>query len=230
MKKNEKVSLEDYVYEEIKKAILNRKIPPKMQLNEEQLAEVFNVSRTPIRNVLRRLQYEKLVQIIPNKGAYIYEPTVEEIEEVFYLRTILELEAVKLACKVATAEQLDELEKLTYLEEQLYKQGEYGDALPVTTNIHLGMVEMSGNKLMLEYCNELCNLTNVFLAFYDSVQTESPLAPCEHRNIIAAIRERDEEKAVNMFMEHFSRVKSYLRYNHKDIPINLADIFQPYKQ
>ncbi len=82
MKKNNKESIEQYVYEEIKTAIFNRKIPVKMQLSEEQLAEAFAVSRTPIRSVLKKLQYEKLIHIHPNKGAFINLPSSKEIEEV----------------------------------------------------------------------------------------------------------------------------------------------------
>ena len=83
------MSLEEYIYSEIKNAIFNRKIPLNSQLNEELLSEAFEVSRTPIRAVLKKLQYEKIVQSIPNKGTYIYQPTKKDIQDVFQLRVIL---------------------------------------------------------------------------------------------------------------------------------------------
>jgi DNA-binding GntR family transcriptional regulator len=229
MKKNNKLSLEDQICHEIKMAILNRKIGPNTHLSEEQLAEVFNVSRTPIRHVLKRLQYEKIIQILPNRGAFIYEPTLKEIEEVFHLRTVLEVEAVRLACRTATEAQLEKLEELTYLEEELYKQGEYAKILPVTNQVHLGIVELSGSELMLNYCKGLCSLSDVYLAFYDHV-TESPFGPSEHRKIIQYIRERNVEEAQKHFLDHFSTVKEHLIYqNHKEQSIDLRSIFKPVK-
>jgi DNA-binding GntR family transcriptional regulator len=232
MKRDDKQSIEEYVYQEIKNAILHRKIKPKIQLSEESLSEVFQVSRTPIRNVLKKLQYEKLVQIFPNKGAFIYEPTVEEMKEVFHMRMILETECVRIACRVATDEQLQELEAGTYLEEELYKKGEYGHALSKAGCFHLGIVKIAGNQLIYKYCKELNNLTDVYLAFYDNIPfMESPLGPCEHRDIVQAIRGRDEEKAAMLFSEHFRRVQETMIYQqNREENMDLDLIFQPFQK
>ncbi|MEW9674239.1 GntR family transcriptional regulator [Ammoniphilus sp. 3BR4] len=231
MKRDDKQSIEEYVYQEIKNAILHRKIKPKTQLSEESLSEVFQVSRTPIRNVLKKLQYEKLVQIFPNKGAFIYEPTVEEMKEVFHMRKILEMECVRIACRVATDEQLQELENGTYQEEELYKRGEYGHALSKSGSFHLGIVKIAGNQLIYKYCKELNNLTDVYLAFYDNVRIESPLAPCEHRDIVQAIRDRDEDRAAKLFAEHFRRVQEHMVYRQNgEDNMDLGQIFQPFQK
>lgn len=227
--KKKKITTEDHIYNEIKLAILNRRIGPKTHLSEEQLAEVFNVSRTPVRQVLKRLQYEKIVEILPNKGAYIYEPSLKEIEEVFHIRTILELEGVRLACLNASNEKLKELEEFTYLEEELYRRHEYEKVLQVNNQVHLGIVETSGIDLLLSKCKELCNLSDIYLAYYDHV-TESPFGPSEHREIIRAIMERDYPKAEKKFLDHFSNVKEHLIYsNKKEQRIDLKDIFNPVK-
>ncbi|MGD8189469.1 GntR family transcriptional regulator [Brevibacillus ginsengisoli] len=230
MRKTETNSMEDFVYHQIKLAILNRKIPLKTQLGEEQLAEAFQVSRTPIRSALKRLQYEKMVQILPNKGAVINQPTPKEIEEVFHLRTILEVESVKLACRKATEEQLKQLEALTLLEEELYKNGEYGRAIEVTSEFHQGLIRLSGNELIENYSQELINITNIHLAYHDSAEKESPLCPSEHRSIIKAIRQKDEEEAVRKFLDHFTTVRKHLESNKEMKAIDFTEVFKPFSK
>lgn len=222
--------MEEYVYKELKLAIFNRKIPLQTHLSEELLAEAFNVSRTPIRSVIKRLQYERIIQIIPNKGAFIYQPTQKEIEEVFHLRTLLEIEAIKFACKLATPEELEELESLTYLEEKLYKKGEYSQGIQVTSQFHQGVIEINKSHLMSKYSKELINITNIYLAFHDSANTESPLCPSEHREIIEAIRNKDEDQAVLKFLDHFNTVKGHLNFSKENADISFTNIFKPFEK
>ncbi|MET3288635.1 UNVERIFIED_CONTAM: DNA-binding GntR family transcriptional regulator [Brevibacillus sp. OAP136] len=228
MRQHANQSMEEFVYEQIKSAILNRKIPLKTQLGEEQLAEAFKVSRTPIRSALKRLQYEKMVQILPNKGAVINQPTQKEIEEVFHLRTILEVDAVKRACQMASEDQLKELESLTYVEEELYKDGEYGRAIEVTSAFHQGLIRLSGNELIEKYSQELINITNIHLAYHDSAKKESPLCPSEHRSIINAIRKKDEQEAVSKFLEHFTTVRKHLESDKDVNAVDFTEVFKPF--
>jgi DNA-binding GntR family transcriptional regulator len=227
LKENAKESLEEYIYQEIKSAILNRKIPVIMQLAEEQLGEAFKVSRTPIRSVLKRLQYEKMIRIVPNKGAYINQPSEKEIQEAFQLRTIIETEAVKMACRVAVETQLCDLDTLTYEEEKLYKLDEYAKGIQLTSEFHQGIVLLCGNELMAGYSQELINISNIYLALHDSADTESPFCSIEHRQIIQAIREKDEDKAVRELLNHFTTVKEHLDFNKEPETVQFSDMFKP---
>jgi DNA-binding GntR family transcriptional regulator len=227
MKKTTKESLEEYIYQQIKSAILNRKIPVTMQLAEEQLGEAFKVSRTPIRSVLKRLQYEKIIRILPNKGAFINQPSEKEIQEVFQLRMIIETEAVKAACQVATETNLHDLEALTYEEEKLYKRSEYASGIQMTSDFHQGIVELYGNDLMANYSQELINISNIYLALHDSADTESPFCSWEHRAIIQAIREKDQEKAAQVLRDHFTTVKKHLDCNKEPEAVQFSEMFKP---
>lgn len=227
MKKKSKASLEEYIYQEIKSAILNRKVPVTMQLAEEQLAEAFHVSRTPIRSVLKRLQYEKIIRIFPNKGAYINQPSEKEMQEVFQLRALIETEAVRVACRVAKESELDELESVTYEEEKAYKLNEYAQGIQLTSDFHQGIVQICGNELMAGYSQELINISNIYLALHDSADNESPFCSREHRSILKAIREKDEAKAVQELLEHFGTVKKHLDFNKELEAVQFTDIFKP---
>ena len=97
---------ETQICKEIKQAIMQRKLRPNTQLIEEVLAESFGVSRTLIRQALRRLAYEKIVRIVPNKGSFVACPTTEEAKEICEVRTALEVESTRLACQKITDEQI----------------------------------------------------------------------------------------------------------------------------
>lgn len=224
------MSLEEYIYSEIKNAIFNRKIPLNSQLNEELLSEAFEVSRTPIRAVLKRLQYEKIVQSIPNKGTYIYQPTKKDIQDVFQLRVILEKESIKLACKTATEEQIKELEELTIKEEEYFKKGEYGKGIELTSNFHQKLLMLSGNEFMARYNQELINITNIYLAFHDTAKKESSDSPEEHRVILNALRERDVEASVKAVEEHFENINKHLNFEQNNLDVTFSNIFKPYNK
>ncbi|WP_164525438.1 GntR family transcriptional regulator [Siminovitchia acidinfaciens] len=225
-----KLSLEDYVYIELKRAIFNRQIPLNTQLNEELLSEAFNVSRTPIRSVLKRMQHEKIIQIIPRKGAYINQPTFQEIENVFQLRILIEKEAIKIACSEATDKQLNALIELTYEEEELFRSGEYADGLRVTSEFHQSLIKLTKNDLMIEYSQELINITNIYLVFHETAKKESPRSPEEHREIVRAIQMRNEKEALRLFDQHIKSIKDNLNRNKSENTVEFDKIFKPYSK
>lgn len=221
---------EEYIYNELKQAIFNRRIPVNTQLNEEALSDAFHVSRTPIRAVLKRMQHEKLVQNIPNKGTYIYQPTLKRMEEVFHFRSLLEKEAIRVACKEATEEQLQELEQRTYLEEKYYINGDYANGLKLTSEFHQVLIDFLKNELITEYYTKLINITNVYLVFHEIVDKKNPLSPVEHRAVIEAIRSKDEEQAVDTLLQHFKNIGKHLQDKKKEEIVKFDEIFKPYSE
>ncbi|SDI41517.1 transcriptional regulator, GntR family [Alteribacillus persepolensis] len=223
-----KLSLKEHIYNELKQAIFSRKIPLNTQLNEELLSEVFNVSRTPIRSVLKRMQNEKIIQIIPHKGAYIYQPTPKEFEDVINLRIVLEKEAIKIACKKATEEQINELEEYTLKEEKLYKSGDYANGIRTSTKFHHKLMTMTTNDFMIQYNQELMNIMNIYIVFHENTIQESPRSPEEHREIINAIKNRDEKKAIELIDLHFKSIRDNLNNNQSESSVDFSRIFKPY--
>ncbi len=143
------------------------------------------------------------------------------------MRIIIETESVRIACRTASEQDLNELEALTRLEESLYKQGEYGKAVQLTSDFHQRLIDLTGNELMSNYSRELINLTNVYLAYHDHADAESPLCPIEHRNIIQAILKRDEAEAVRAVSEHFQTVKKHLGSSDDEQEVHFTSIFKP---
>lgn len=200
------------IYKKIKQAILQRKLFPNMQLVEKEIANSFGVSRTPVRNVLRRLSYERLVKIIENKGAFVTCSSKEEAKEVFEMRRILEAEAVRKACRLYNKEQIRELENLVQEELREIEQGEYIEALQMSGDFHLKIAEMAGNSYFYQYLEDLISLTYVIISIYGRGKERNG-ACCNHLEIFHAIKQRDEDLAVKLTVDHLKEIESNLHFS-----------------
>ena len=108
---NEYLPLRDVVFNTLRQAILRGELKPGERLMEIQLAQRLGVSRTPVREAIRKLELEGLVLMIPRKGAEVAEITIKDLEDVLQVRAALEELAVRDACEKITEEQLKELRR-----------------------------------------------------------------------------------------------------------------------
>lgn len=218
-------SLEIDIYKKIKQAIIQQKLRPNMQLIEKDLAESFGVSRTPVRNVLRRLEYEKLVKIKEHKGTFVSCSTIEEAKEVFEMRKILEGEAVRRACRLYNEEQLKELETLIEEERHIYGSLDFYESLKISGDFHLKIAEIAGNSYFYQYLEDLISLTYVIIAIYGRGKMET-CGSHDHLQIFNAIKQRDGDLAERLSLIHLSEIESNLHFNEElQISSSLSDIF-----
>ncbi|RUS46030.1 GntR family transcriptional regulator [Cohnella sp. AR92] len=218
------LEIENEIYKSIKQAIMEQKLRPNMQLVEEVIAESFGVSRTPVRNVVRRLAGEKLVTIIPYRGAFVSCPSIQEAKEVFETRRVIEEAAIRKACLYMNEERYGRLKELLDDEDKAQHEGDILGAIRVTGDFHLLLAEVSGNSYYARYLEELVSLTYVVIALYGEQKHKS----CkDHRDILEAIREGDAEEAVRLMMEHLGEIEAALRFDQtEDRSLSLADIFR----
>ncbi|MGG3799625.1 DUF6788 family protein [Metabacillus fastidiosus] len=218
---------EEEIYHKIRQAILFQKLRPNMQLVEEGIAEVFGVSRTPIRNVFRRLAHEKLVTIIPNKGTFIYCPTVNESKDICEARRVLEAVVVRKASNQLNEEQFQKLE--LFIEEECAAQieADFFKRLRLTCDFHLSIAEMVGNPYYYRYLEELISLTFVIYSFYGP--RETVCCSHEHIEILNAMKKRDENLAEHLMTTHLKHLESEFDFDNKHIiqeSNSLEDIFK----
>ena len=112
----------DYSYRVIKESIMHLELEPGQAISEVELAQVLNISRTPIREVLSKLREEHLVEVIPQVGTYISKIKPQLIKEASFMRYTLEKEVLKLACESLPKASLFDLKKNVALQEELYDQ------------------------------------------------------------------------------------------------------------
>lgn len=215
---------ENEIYKAIKDAIIEQKLRPNMQLVEDVIAESFGVSRTPVRNVLRRLASEKLVTVIPYKGTFVACPTIHEAKEVFEMRRIIEIAVVKKVCCTLTDEQFHRLKLMLKEEHEAHTQGDFFWALRITGDFHLKIAEFSGNSYQYRYLEELVSITYIIIAFYGNRK----MTYChDHEKILEAIRERNVDLAEHLMMEHLKEIEALLDYEEEvSSSRSLADIFK----
>ena len=224
---SKKTSLADKIYLTIKKAIVNRELPPGTKLSEEVLASILNASRTPIRSALQRLSYEKLVDISPRKGASVSSPSVKEVQEVFEMRTLLEEFTVERACSnYRNSPRVSEtLETILKIEEEAYRNKDVSEVLVQVRNFHLEIAKLCGNELIVRHLEELILLTNLYITFFSELDINSPYSPQEHIRILKAIQSGDAQTAKRELRSHIDGIVSRLNFHLiKNLDPNLQDI------
>lgn len=206
MKKNDLFqSSVDYVYDEIRSLIMNKNFVPGQRLPEISIAKRLEVSRTPVREALRRLANEGLVVLIPNGGARLASPSKQEIQDAFELRVYLECLAARKAAQNITPVQICLLEEQIQAEEQVFEEKDLESYLEVNQAFHSIIAEASGNILLNEYISNILSRTFVYMVFFESFfDFDSNPSLQEHREIVEALRNRDEELVVKLLQDHIS--------------------------
>lgn len=213
---------EKVIYQKLKKAIIQQSLQPNVQLVEKDLAEAFEVSRTPVRNVLRRLAYEKLVKIIENKGAFVSSFSEEEAKEVFEMRRIIESHATRKACDLYTQEQIQELHRMVKEEEELSDSADVYELVQRFGHFHLKIAEMGGNSYFYQYLQDLISMTNVIVGIYGNEMNTCS----DHFDIYKAIKEGDKEFAERIILEHLNEIEENLDFKDDKKAMSLTDIFK----
>lgn len=203
---------EDEIYGQLKAAILGRRLPPGTRLAEEALAEAFGVSRTPMRNVLRRLAYERLVVIERNRGASVYCPTPEDAREVFEMRRLLEGAVVERVVPKLAAADLARLNEIEAADIAASARGDFPASVRLGNSFHLELARHAGNRLLVRSVAELIDISYVVLALYGQTLEETNNTGW-HQEILAAFEARDVPRSREAMAAHLDRLVSELDFS-----------------
>jgi len=203
-------NLNNVVYQKIKQMMLDYEITPGQRLTFADLAEKLGVSRTPVNNALSLLNKEGFLDFTPNQGYTVHQITKEEADQLYELRTILELGAIEKAIQNLTPAKLKELEKRERLFKQAVAENQSRGRFSLDEEFHAFIVEMSGNYYLVEYFREVYQ--RIFLRHrIRPLKGERVVqVPAEHHDLVEAIRNRDVEKAKRIVTEHIESGKQYI--------------------
>src|SRR5690606_37412181 len=140
-------------------AILEHRIPPGTKLGEGRLAVIFSVNRARIREVLSKLAHERVVDLIPQKGAFVAKPTVEEARDVFEARQLIEPFAVRKLVATLDKAKIAQLRDHLELEEQARLRQDQPSIIRLSGEFHILLAELAGNSSLLRTTRELATLT-----------------------------------------------------------------------
>jgi DNA-binding GntR family transcriptional regulator len=209
------------IYERIYEAVIERRLPPATKLSEEKLAQVFGVSRTRIREVLCRLAYEKIVNLIPNRGAFVASPSVEETRAVFEARRAIEAALVGGLAETAAKADVARLRKHVAEEHAARAAGNWAELAKLSGGFHLLIAELAGNPFLHDTMRGLVSLTRLIIYVYDSPRMPACLDH-EHDTIVDAIERRDRQAAEREMAAHIRHVEQSLQL--KEEPTGAIDL------
>lgn len=187
------------IADDLRKDILTGQLRPGAELQQAQIAERFGVSRIPVRDALAVLASEKLVDVFPNRGAYVIQLTKDELREVFELRLMLETNCITEAVKVATAEDMDTADyacQRARLEAGRvgWQDGDWA--------FHESLYLPSKKHRHIMLIKELRQTYQVHLAAHDCLIQSTERWLHDHDALLKAFRERDGERCMGLIQQH----------------------------
>ena len=200
--------LREMVYEELKMQILTGAIIPGTRMMEVELAEEMGVSRTPIREAIRKLEKEGLVTIEPRRGAYASMISTEDMVEILEVRQDLEGLAAFFAAERMQPAQLDELKEVSSNYNEAVTRGSMEDMIKYDTRFHRIIVDSCHNKILVQMIEQLQELVLRFrYIYYDNFKRAENM-PEEHEAILKAIESKDANLAREAADVHIDRLKT----------------------
>lgn len=211
-----KSPLTTIVYENIKQAIISGKVKPGTRLTEASVSEQLEVSSTPVREAFRRLESERLVEIIPYRGAVVQEFSTKEVEEVYQCRSSLEVLAIELA-----VDNMDEegIEKLQELIEQSKMEKDHAEYVKINSTFHNTIMSYAKNDTLKNLLHQIHDI------FYHN-RNFAPVNPErkkeiseEYVRIVQALIDGDKEKASQATSDHVLNDYEYIKQEVEKIKI-----------
>ena len=199
---DELLPLRDVVVKKLRKAMLTGALKPGERLMEIHLAEKLGVSRTPIREAIRKLELEGLVQMIPRRGAIVTEITEKSMKDVLEVRRALDILSVELACDRITEEEKETLEKACQNFELATKKGDLKEIARQDVAFHDIIVEATRNTKLIQILHNLSEQMFRYRFEYIKDYEQHQVLAHEHRAIYDSIAGGDKVLAAKLAKEH----------------------------
>ena len=212
---NEYLPLRDVVFNTLRQAILKGELAPGERLMEIQLAERLGVSRTPIREAIRKLELEGLVLMIPRKGAEVAKISEKSLRDVLEVRRSLEELAIELACQRMTPEEVAELEMKQDLFRDAVLNGRPMDIAETDEAYHDVIYKGTCNDRLIQMINNLREQMYRYRLEYIKDEDKRQVLLLEHDHILKAVRQRRVEEAKVAMREHIDNQEITVSKNIK---------------
>ena len=211
---NEYLPLRDVVFNTLRDAILTGKLVPGERLMENQLAEKLGVSRTPVREALRMLELENLMELVPRKGAQVLDMSEKDIINILEVRSALEGLATSVACKKMTKEDLQQLKNMEVDFEKAVADNDVEHFVDIDEDFHdLIFAATENDKLINIFRNLRIQLYRYRMAQAKNNETSMSTIVAHHRSIIRAIENHDAEEGASIAQGHIKyQTESILRF------------------
>ena len=198
----DKYSLRGRVFNKIREDILSGIYREHEELKENTIGIELGVSRTPVREALRQLELEGLVNIIPNKGAYVTGITSKDMHDIYIIRSYLEGLCAKWACEYISEEQIEALDEIIYLSEFHAKKEHHEQLVELDNRFHELIYKASGSKMLYHMLTDFHHYVERIRKITLSHSSRAAKSNEEHTAILDAIKVRDCNLAEQLANEH----------------------------
>lgn len=220
-----KAGAENAICDAIRTAILERRLAPGTKLQEVPLGAYFGVSRTIVRQALRRLAHEGTVSLRDRRVAVVARPSAQDVTHMFAARRAIETAVVTLVVANVTRAEIAALRRLVRDEEAAYRHEDRAGGLRLSLAFHETLGRLCGNPVLVRYLNELVLQTSLAVALYE--QPDRTHAHADHLDLVDAIGKRDAKRAVRRMVAHLEDLERDLQVHAPRTAPSLATIFGP---
>jgi len=205
-------------------SIADRQLAPGTRLKEEQLADIFAVSRARIRQVLQQLAHDGLITLVPNRGAFVAKPSTEEARDVFFARRTIEERLVERLCATIDETAAQRLRDHIEAERRAHERDDMVTAIRLSGEFHMLIAELAQSQILAGLLRDLVSRTSLITALYQSKEVHN-CGPDEHDAIVAAIVAGDAEKATGVMKHHLAHIEDQLELESVRAPMrDIEDI------
>lgn len=201
---------DEAIHDAVLRAIMQGQLPAGAKLAEQPLAAAFGVSRERIRKVLQRLGAERRIDMIPNRGARVPRPTLDDVRGVYEAHRVLEAGVIVQLIAIIDDAILSRLDLHLIEERAAADRGDRAASVKLSGAFHLLIVDALGNAQLSHFLRDLLSRSSVMVSVYEPAN-QSICAVDEHGAIVEALRARDAMAAIHLSRQHFLHVEQRLR-------------------
>lgn len=218
-----KRTISEEVYDALKRDVLTLAIAPGAPIREQEVAERYGSSRVPVREALSRLHQEGFLDSVPYRGYTARQISLREIADSFDLRLVLETHAAELAAEKASAEELDELDRLGAIEYRPKDVDSYTEFLDLNLEYHVAIAEVAGNTKLKRALRELLESMQRFFFLGLDLGDYGGEMRGEHEELNTLLRARDAQGAAECVRYQIQtskrRILDALLEGHIELPL-----------
>jgi len=219
-----KATIEDRIEKTVQEAIAERRLPPGTKLGEQALSDMFACNRANVRRALASLAAQNVVDLIPNRGAFVISPSPKDARDIFQARRAIERTVLRQACKNLKPADLDDLNAILRDEDDARSDGDTPRALRLSSAFHLRIAEIADNAVLQRFLADLTMRSALIIGLYGADEGTN-CDKGEHGRIVAALAARNEAQVLAEMDRHLSHLEADLRFDPpQDRPAALRDL------
>jgi DNA-binding GntR family transcriptional regulator len=198
-------------------AVSEQRLPAGTKLGEQMLSDLFNCNRANVRRALSTLATMHVVQLRPNKGAFISTPSPKEAGDVFEARRTIERTLARNVIENAHPKDIADMRAIIAAEAEARALGDKPAELRLSREFHMNLATIADNQVLERFLTELTLRTTLIIGLYNKVGS-SNCAEDEHLSIVQALEAKDEERFVSLIDQHLNHLESGLDFQRTTQP------------